>query len=132
IENTPFYDNVASWAVRNGCNGVNLTYRLAPAHQWPSGIEDLHAAISFLQAEGAAHGIDAGRVFLMGQSAGAAHAAAYVAHPQIYKPHNHRLAGLILLSGVYNFAGKAGPLEQAYLGMDKALYARRSSLDGLV
>ncbi len=129
---TQFYDNIGQWAVRNGCNAVNLTYRLAPQHQWPSGIEDLHQAVHFLQQEGKTHGIGTENIFLMGQSAGGAHAASYVAHQKIYAPHAHGLRGLILLSGVYNYTLKPGPMEAAYLGSDQSVYAERSSLAGLV
>lgn len=129
---TPFYANIAIWAVRNGCNAVNLTYRLAPQHQWPSGIEDIHAALECIGTRGAEFGISGERIFLMGQSVGATHAAGYVAHPEIAAPHAHALKGLILLSGLYNLAGLSGPMEQAYLGADTALYAERSPLAGLV
>lgn len=130
---TPFYDNIAIWAVRNGFNAVNMTYRLAPEFQWPSGIEDIRAAIELIKHKGFEFGIGANKLFLMGQSAGAAHAASYVAHPQFYAPYSHELKGLILLSGLYNFANvKAGPLERAYLGDDPGLYAQRSALAGLV
>lgn len=130
---TPFYDNIGNWAVAQGCNAVNLTYRLAPAHQWPSAIEDLAAAVRFLQTQGGKHGIGAERIFLMGQSAGAAHVASYVAHPEFYAPAGHGLAGIILLSGLYNYASlPIGPLEQSYLGMDASQYAQRSSLAGLL
>ena len=40
-EGSPFYDNVMLWAVGSGMVGVNINYRLAPEHMWPSGIEDL-------------------------------------------------------------------------------------------
>jgi triacylglycerol lipase len=130
---TPFYDNIAIWAVRNGFNAVNMTYRLAPGFQWPSGIEDIRAVIELIKHKGFEFGIGASRLFLMGQSAGAVHAASYVAHPGYYAPHSPELKGLILLSGLYNFAnGKAGGPESAYLGDDTALYAQRSSLTGLV
>ena len=129
---TPFYDNIGQWAVRNGCNAVNITYRLAPQYQWPSGIEDLHEVIRFIEEKGITYGIGATRIFLMGQSAGAAHAASYVAHSNLYAPHGHGLRGLILLSGVYDYTMKPGPMEAAYLGSDQSLYAMRSSLSGLV
>ncbi len=132
-EGSPFYSNTGYWAVRNGFNGIAMTYRLAPACQWPSGIEDIHKAVSYLQENGASHGISTQRLFLMGQSAGAAHAAHYVSHAEIYKPHPHGLRGLICLSGLYNFVGyKPGPLEKAYLGEDSSVYESRSSLHGLV
>lgn len=132
IPGTPFYDNIGQWAVRNGYNGVTIRYRLAPQHQWPSGVEDLHKVVRFIAEHGAQHGIGPGKVFLMGQSAGASHAASYLAHPQFYAPYGHGLRGVILLSGVYDYAMKPGPMEAAYLGRDQRLYAERSPLYGLV
>jgi acetyl esterase/lipase len=132
IPGTPFYDNIGQWAVRNGYNAVTSTYRLAPQNQWPSGVEDLHKVIRFIDEQGAQHGIGPGKVFLMGQSAGASHAASYVAHPEVYAPYGHGLRGLVLLSGVYDYAMKPGPMEAAYLGKDQRLYAQRSPLYGLV
>ncbi|MGV3590572.1 MAG: alpha/beta hydrolase [Gammaproteobacteria bacterium] len=132
IPGTPFYDNIGQWAVRTGYNAVTITYRLAPQHQWPSGVEDLHRVVRFIDERGAQHGIGPGRVFLMGQSAGASHAASYVAHPELYAPYGHGLRGLILLSGVYDYTMKPGPMEAAYLGKDQRLYAQRSPLPGLL
>ncbi|MEY4641519.1 MAG: hypothetical protein RLZZ227_1513 [Pseudomonadota bacterium] len=128
---TAFYDNVGHWALRNGYNAVNITYRLAPQHQWPAGIEDLHKVVRFIQEQGHRYGLGAGKLFLMGQSAGAAHAASYVTHSSVYAPYAHGLRGLILLSGVYDYTLKPGPMEAAYLGKDQSLYASRSSLQGL-
>lgn len=131
-EGSPFYSNVGRWAVRHGFDAVTVTYRLAPQHQWPSGIEDLRLAIDFLQQHGASHGLDASRLFLMGQSAGAAHVASYVAHANLYAPKPHGLKGVILLSGIYDFPSMPpGPMEPAYLGADRSVYAARSSLTGL-
>ena len=131
-EGSPFYSNIGQWAVRNGCNGVTITYRLAPKHQWPSGIEDLRAAVDFLQQHGSKYGIDTSRLFLMGQSAGAAHVASYVAHANLYAPRPHGLSGIILLSGIYNFAVMPpSPMEPAYLGTDRSVYPARSSLQAL-
>jgi acetyl esterase/lipase len=132
-EGSPFFSNLGQWAVRNGCNGVTLTYRLAPQHQWPSGVEDLRLALDFIQREGSDYGLDGARVFLMGQSAGAAHVASYLAHANLYAPQGHGLKGIILLSGIYNFATMpVSPMEPAYLGTDRSLYPARSSLPGLV
>lgn len=132
-EGSPFYSNVGIWAVRNGCNAVTITYRLAPQSRFPSGIEDLRAVMDWLQSQGSAYGLDAGKVFLMGQSAGGAHVASYVAHSDVYAPKTHDVRGLILLSGIYNYAVMPpSPMEPAYLGNDRSLYAARSSLSGLV
>ncbi len=131
-EGSPFYSNIGQWAVRNGCNGITITYRLAPKHQWPSGIEDLRAAVDFIRQQGTSYGIDASRVFLIGQSAGAAHVASYVAHAGLYAPRPHGVKGIILLSGIYNFAiMPPSPMEPAYLGTDRSVYPARSSLQAL-
>lgn len=133
-EGSPFYSNVGLWAVRNGCNGVTMTYRLAPQYQWPSGIEDLHLLLGCLREQGAALGLQPRHIFLMGQSAGASHVASCVAHPQLHgDPAAYGLGGLILLSGLYDWTTMdPGPLGRAYLGEDASLYAARSSLPGLL
>lgn len=129
---TPFYDNVGVWAVRHGMAGINITHRLAPQHPWPAVIEDIAAAMQWLRENGDKRGIDAGRVFLMGQSAGAAHVASYIAHPEIYAPAGHGLAGAVFMSGLYNLTTmQADDLMTAYFGKDPSLYAERSSLKGL-
>lgn len=131
-EGSPFYSNIGAWAVKNGFTGVNMTYRLAPENPWPAGIEDIRAAVEFIQNNGKDYGLDADRIFLMGQSAGGAHAAGYIAHPEIYNGADHGLAGAILLSGVYDFeAMPTTPMEMAYVGDNELLYEERSSLEGL-
>ncbi|MES2606590.1 MAG: alpha/beta hydrolase [Pseudomonadota bacterium] len=131
-EGSPFFTNIGQWAVRNGFNGVTITYRLAPKHQWPSGIEDLRMVIAFIQREGSAVGLGSSSIFLMGQSAGAAHVASYVAHSNLYAPASHGLKGVVLLSGIYDFAAMPpSPMEPAYLGADRSVYPARSSLQGL-
>lgn len=131
-EGTPFYDNVGHWAVRNGFNAVTLTYRLAPEYQWPAGIEDLHAAVQWLQKEGDSHGISADKLFLVGQSAGACHVASYITRPDIYAPNPVGVSGAVLLSGLYNFTAESvNDMEKSYLGGDAAHYADRSSLQAL-
>ena len=130
---SPFYDNVMLFAARNGMVGVNTTYRLAPQHPWPTGAEDVAAAVRWVNENIAAHGGDAKRVFLMGHSAGAVHVATYVAHRQFHGPKGIGLAGAILVSGIYDLnAREAGPNEKIYFGGDASKYAERSSLKGLV
>jgi len=132
-EGSPFYSNIGQWAVLNGYNCITLTYRLAPQYQWPSGVEDLNLLMRFIRHEGSEHGIDSDCIFLMGQSAGAAHAAAYAAHQEIYAPFGHGLSGLILLSGLYDWTSmEMGPTERSYIGDDFTLYEARSSLQGLL
>ncbi len=130
--NSPFYDNIMLWAVKNGFVGVNTSYRLAPQSPWPAAAEDLASVVQWVSDNIAARGGDPARVFLMGHSAGAVHVASYVSHPEFHKVKGGGLAGAILLSGIYDLtAGTAGDPEKAYFGADTAKYAERSSLSGL-
>jgi acetyl esterase/lipase len=129
---SPFYDNVMLWAVKNGFVGINTTYRLAPQSPWPAAAEDLGAAVKWVSDNIAAHGGDPHRIFLMGHSAGAVHVATYVSHPEFQKVNGSGLAGAIMISGIYNLNGEdAGDPEKAYFGSDASLYGARSSLRGL-
>lgn len=50
---------------------VNFTYRLAPEFQFPAQLEDTCSVFSWVLANARAYGFDAGRVFAVGDSAGA-------------------------------------------------------------
>jgi acetyl esterase/lipase len=129
---TPFYDNITLWAVRNGFVGVNMTYRLAPQAKWPAGAEDIGTAAQWVANNIGGRGGDPARIYLMGHSAGAAHVASYVSHPEFYKVKGGGLAGAIMVSGLYDLtAMKLGDPEQAYFGADPSRYAERSSVQGL-
>jgi triacylglycerol lipase len=129
----PYYDNVGDFAVKAGFVGVNLTYRLAPAFQWPAGSEDVAAALSWLRAHVAGHGGDPQRIFLMGQSAGAVHVAGYVAHSQLHPGDGLGIAGALLISGIYDVPrADDSPFQRAYYGDDLEKWAARSTLQGLV
>lgn len=127
----PFYDNIGAWAVQAGAIGVTMNYRLAPQNPWPAGAEDIAAALDLLQVEVAARGGDPASIFLMGQSAGAAHVASFVAMPALRR--GLPIAGAIMLSGLYDLATfPHGPMEAAYYGTDAAGFAAKSSLGGLL
>jgi len=129
---SPFYDNIALWAAKNGFVGVNTSYRLAPQSPWPAAAEDLAAPIQWVSDNIASRSGDPSRVLLMGHSAGAVHVATYVSHPEFQKVKGGGLAGAILVSGIYDLNGEAaGDPEKAYFGTDPSLYAARSSLPGL-
>ena len=87
-------------------------YRKAPAHPFPSFVEDAAAATAWAHANAASYGGDPGRIFLMGHSAGA-HMAALVATDASYlrrwglEPRN--LAGVIGLAGPYDFQPEVNP-----------------------
>jgi acetyl esterase/lipase len=130
---SPFYDNINLWAVRHGMVGVNMTYRLAPAATWPSGAQDLAKAVDWVVANIGAYGGDPARIYFMGNSAGATHVADYLAHAAAKKPEDRRVAGAILLSGVYDLdTFELRDAVKAYFGADAARYAERSPIHGLL
>jgi acetyl esterase/lipase len=129
---SPFNDNIMLWAVRNGYIGVNATYRLTPQAIWPSGAEDLAAAVQWVSDNIGARGGDPARIFLMGHSTGAVHVADYVSRPELHKVKGGGLAGAILMSGIYDMPATAVYDYRAYFGADPARHAEQSSLPGLL
>jgi len=127
---SPFYDNVMRWAASSGYVGVNVNYRLAPESVWPSGIDDIEAVVGWIRNNIAGYGGDARKVFLWGHSAGAAHVADYLAE-QARDGRDAGVAGAILLSGFYDL-GTEVSMWASYYGSDVSMYARRSSLPGLL
>ena len=128
---SPYHDNVALWAVRHGLVGINMTYRLAPQHKWPSGIEDIAGVVEWIRKNVRARGGNPDRIFLFGSSAGATHAAGYVTHAQLVG--GAPVAGAILQSGIYDLSILAGHENgSAYLGSDLAKLVERSSQNGLI
>jgi triacylglycerol lipase len=95
------YDNVPIFFARHGFVGVNATYRLAPEHKWPSGGADVGKVVEWLRGNIARFGGDAERIVLLGQSAGATHVATWSFIPEVHGATGPRIAGAMLLSGVY-------------------------------
>jgi acetyl esterase/lipase len=116
------------YLLRGGFVGVNATYRLAPKHQWPAGVQDVGAAARWVRTTIGAHGGDPNRIVLMGHSAGASHVAGYLFHKQFQPADGDGVIGAILLSGGYD--PTSGPIDgrRAYYGEDQSLYAARSPL----
>ncbi len=56
---------------RRGFAVLNYNYRLAPKHKFPAALEDTNAAFAWLLAHAGDFGLDASRVFAVGDSAGA-------------------------------------------------------------
>ena len=125
-----FYDNLMIWAVKNGMIGVNINYRLAPQFQYPAVQQDLSAAVKWVQDNIARYGGDPAKLYMMGHSAGAAHVASYVAHPELGPNGQLGLKAAVFSSGNYEFAPAPGQkANHPYFGPQAADH---SSLPGLV
>jgi len=111
--------NVADYFASLGYVGVNGGYRLAQDAKWPEGARDVGAAVTWLKNHAAEYGGDPERIFVVGLSTGAYHAATYVFRPELLLPGTARPAGAILLSGPYSFAFAAPSKgELVYFGED--------------
>jgi len=130
---SPFNDNVPLWAARNGMVGVNMTYRLAPQSTWPSGPQDMAAAVDWVRTNIGSYGGDPSRIYLMGSSAGANHVASYVAFPEFHAAPGSGLAGAILLSGSpFDLTVFDMTPYKPYFGDDPSKYAQMSPTAGLL
>lgn len=122
------YDNVPRWFARQGFVGVNVEYRLAPEAPYPQGALDVAAAMQWVHEHIAGHGGDAGRILLMGHSAGATHVASHATDPVVQQPCLAR--ALVLVSGRLRAdqdpANPNAPGVRAYFGADASAYEARS------
>lgn len=132
-------DNVGNFLARNGILAVVPSYRLGPAHRWPSGPQDVVLALRWAQANAAQYGGDARRIVLVGESAGAAHIAAAVLMKRFHPEGGLGAAGAMLISGVYNaqldfLARKQfgtptpDPRNDAYFGTDTSQFSAMSTV----
>jgi len=129
IPGSPQYDLVGAWAVRHGYVGVTMTYRLAPEHTWPSGPQDVAAAVRWLKQNIAGYGGDPDKIVVAGSSAGAVHVASFVAGQGGADPTT--VAAAALLSGIY-VIGTPQPGEPEYIYYGPNPGPEVSSLPGLL
>ena len=54
----------------SGCAVVAVDYRMGPEHRFPAAVDDTHAAVRWVRAQGAALGLDGSRLAIGGDSAG--------------------------------------------------------------
>lgn len=117
----PFHDNVGHWAARQALVGITMNYRLAPQNRWPSGAQDVAAAVHWLSENAARFGGDPARIVALGTSAGATHVAGCVAGQG--GGHRAALAGAVMVSGIYDKTGTpANRLNASYFGRDESCY----------
>ncbi len=132
-------DNVGNFLARNGVVALLPSYRLGPAHHWPSGPQDVVLALRWAQANAAQYGGDVQRIILVGESAGAAHIAAAVLMKRFHGDGGLGAAGAMLISGVYNaqldFLARQqfgtptpDPRNEAYFGTDTSQYTAMSTV----
>ncbi len=122
-----FYANVGRYFAAHGLLTITANYRLAPAATWPSGIEDVAAMVEWIRLHAQDYGGDSSRIVLIGQSAGAAHVAAYIFRGSDNNSIDHDIRGAAMLSGYYRAKAPmvGGPL--AYFGDDETVWAERSA-----
>lgn len=65
------HSNFNSYMAARGYTVIAITYRFAPQYQFPAQLEDVQAALNFIQTHAAAYEVDADRMVLLGRSAGA-------------------------------------------------------------
>jgi len=71
------HDGIArSLAQATGCRLLSVGYRLGPEHRFPAGLEDALAAVRQVAAHAADYGMDAAKLIVCGDSAGATLSAA--------------------------------------------------------
>jgi len=133
-------ENFGHYFARNGIVTVVANYRLAPLHQWPAGAEDVIAAYVWLRQNAAQFGVDPNRIFLAGESAGAAHVAAATLVRRFHPREGLVIAGTVLISGVYNAhlerlarvqfgVTTPDPRNEAYFGSDFERYRQMSTVE---
>lgn len=104
------YRYYCSDLARRGFAVVNFSYRLAPKNKFPAAMEDTNEAFRWLTENAGQYGLDASRVFAVGDSAGAQMLGAYAciltdpdyaARYPFRAPEGLKLRAVALNCGVY-------------------------------
>lgn len=100
---------------------VNYTYRLAPEFKYPAAMEDANAVFGWVLEHAGEYGLDADRLFAVGDSAGAHMLALYacICTNPVYAatypfktPKGLKLTAISLACGVYDFDTAGGGLDR--------------------
>lgn len=132
-------ENVGQYFAREGFAVVVANYRLAPAHRWPAGAEDVIAVYRWVRDNAEQHGLDPKHIVLAGESAGAAHVAAATFIRRFHPPQGLHIAGAVLISGAYNpvleklareqfGVATPDPRNEAYFGSNFDAYQSMSTI----
>jgi dienelactone hydrolase len=124
----PFYGNLGNYLADHGVLTFIANYRLAPAHPWPAGAQDVASVVAWVRANAKQYGGNPDRIVLYGQSAGATHCASYIFDSSFHPASGIGLAACILMSGPYKVEGELTAGRLAYFGADKSTYPARSPL----
>lgn len=92
--------------LRAGIAWFSINYRLAPRHRFPAPVEDVETAIRWVKAHAAEYRVDARRLALSGESAGA-HLIAMTAVRA--KDASTRVAALVPFYGPFDFVSRVTP-----------------------
>lgn len=120
--------NIGTYFARHGVLAVMMNYRFAPKIQWPQGAEDIGNALKWIRQNGAKHGGDINRIFLMGSSAGAAHVSTYVFFEDFQLKEGDGVAGAILFSGPTYDTSRLNEKDMAYYGKDVSKHPSMSAI----
>jgi triacylglycerol lipase len=132
-------ENFGQHFARSGYVVAVANYRLAPQHVWPSGAEDVVALHSWLIANVQRFGGNPCRIFMVGESAGAAHVATATLVKRFHPNSDWQIAGAVFISGVYDVElelrarrqfGVATPdhRNESYFGNDFESYREKSTI----
>jgi acetyl esterase len=133
-------ENFGQRFAREGIVTAVANYRLAPTHRWPAGAEDVIAAYLWVRQNTDKLAVDPKRIFLAGESAGAAHVAAATLVRRFHPKDGLVIAGTVLISGVYNAhlerlarvqfgVTTPDPRNEAYFGSDFECYRQMSTIE---
>jgi acetyl esterase/lipase len=125
-----FGKRVADALVADGAAVALVRYRLSPAVKHPTHVRDVAAALAALKRLAGRYGYDAGRIYLIGHSAGATIAAQLALDAAYLKEVDMRpadLSGVVLLSGIYDL-GPSGPMAGQFAPFARAAFGTQTAI----
>jgi acetyl esterase/lipase len=121
------YRHVGPVFARLGFTTAAVNYRLAPTHPWPAAAIDVASAIDWVASRAAQFGADGDQIYVLAQSAGAAHAAGALFDRRFRPTHLGAVRSAVLMSGFYRMsASEEASNLRAYFGDDTSQYDDRS------